>query len=65
MNSNSKECIDFFGDWNPVFGIHEAGYFLGLQVIKKLIKQMTIIELMRVEFSMFLIEFNNYFEIID
>jgi hypothetical protein len=65
LNSSSKECFDFFGDWNPVFGIYEAGYFLGLQVVKSLMKKMTIKELMVIKYNMFLIEFNNYFEIID
>lgn len=63
LNNNSRECIDFFGDWNPVFGIHEAGYFLGLQIVKELMRKLTIKELMTIDYNVYLKEFNNYFEL--
>lgn len=51
LNEKSKDCEDFFGDWNPVLGISEAGYFLGLKVINFLATKMPILDIMRLEYS--------------
>lgn len=63
LESNSQEITDFFGDWNLIYGIYEAGYFLGLQIVKRLIRKMTITELMKIDYEVFYNEFIKYFDL--
>lgn len=48
-HSNDYTIIDFFGDWNPILGIPEAGYFLGLRVVEKLIEELSLFEIMTLD----------------
>ena len=49
LDSESENITDFFGDWYPVLGLIEAGYFLGLNVIKSLLKTLSIVEVMSLD----------------
>ncbi|MBU1019988.1 MAG: hypothetical protein KJ847_02135 [Firmicutes bacterium] len=60
LNNETSNSEDFFGDWNPVLGINEAGYFLGLQIIKRLLRKMSIIEVMRLDYEYIENEFEDY-----
>lgn len=51
LNVESKDCKDFFGDWNPVLGITEAGYYLGLNVIIILLEKMSILTVMLLDYN--------------
>ncbi len=62
LNNQSSNCEDFFGDWNPVLGLNEAGYFLGLQIIKRMVKKMTIFEAMILDYEVIEKEFIDYFQ---
>lgn len=63
LGSHSQEITDFFGDWNLIYGIHEGGYFLGLQIVKRLIRKMTIYKLMKINYEVFHNEFIKYFDL--
>lgn len=41
----------FFGDWYPVLGMEEAGYFLGLRLIQECLKTYSIKELLNIDHS--------------
>ena len=60
LEKESKDSEDFFGDWNPVMNLNEAGYFLGLQVIKILVTRMTFNEVMRLSDDVVLYVFEEY-----
>ncbi len=42
LNTNDQRINDLFGDWYPVYGIHEAAYYLGLRLIQTLLASMSI-----------------------
>lgn len=60
LNNESINCEDFFGDWNPVLGISEAGYFLGLEIIKRLTLKMSLTDVMILDYDSIEIEFKDY-----
>ncbi len=60
LKTESSDCEDFFGDWNPVLGINEAGYFLGLEFTKRLISRMSLIEVMKLDYDSIELEFMDY-----
>ncbi len=47
LNRQDKTCNDFFGDWYPVMGITEAGYFLGYELIKQITSDYQISDIMK------------------
>ncbi len=44
LYDDKNGCNDFFGDWNQVLGISDAGYFLGERLIEGIAKRMTLQE---------------------
>lgn len=60
FNSKDPKCMEFFGDWNPVFGISEAGYFLGERVIANLIEKYALREIMKMNYNTVEIHFLSY-----
>lgn len=51
LDNKLETCHDFFGDWYPVLGLNEAGYFLGLAIIEGLVKIMSILDVMTLDYK--------------
>ncbi len=62
LRNHDETCNDFFGDWYPVMGITEAGYFLGSEIIKKIIGDYHISDIMKLEYSEIEKLFLNYLQ---
>ena len=51
LESEDPTIQDFFGDWFPVLGMYEAGYFLGYMVVKNWRKTYTLREIMKFSYE--------------
>jgi hypothetical protein len=51
LEDKDESINDFFGDWYPVEGIIEAGYYLGMKLIEELVNKYTIKEIMLLEYK--------------